>query len=203
MGRRLNNALLTGMAAAFAFGGAVARATELHEAIRVVNVERVRDLLVDRWIDTQRLYYDEKAKRVYYLSLEFLLGRLIGNAVINLGLEDAVKEAMTRLGHDLEDLREEEVDAGLGNGGLGRLAACFLDSIATLRPAYGYGIRYDTACSSRKSWTDFKSSGPTIGCAGAPPGKSPGLNTCSMFGPPNRMNLSRKPIAGARASRLR
>jgi len=86
----------------------------------------------------------EKRKRVYYLSLEFLVGRSLGNALINLGFIDEAAKVLEQMGYDLEKIREEEVDAGLGNGGLGRLAACFLDSMATLRiPAYGYGIRYE------------------------------------------------------------
>jgi starch phosphorylase len=103
-----------------------------------------RDRLVERWITTQQAYYKEDAKRVYYLSMEFLMGRLLGNALINLGLYGNVYNAMEELGFDMETLRDMEPDAALGNGGLGRLAACFLDSMATLElPAYGYGIRYD------------------------------------------------------------
>ena len=104
----------------------------------------VRDTLVKRWIDTQQAYYKHDAKRVYYLSLEFLIGRSLGNSLINTGIFDNTYKALFELGHELEDLREREWDAGLGNGGLGRLAACFMDSMATLQlPAYGYGIRYD------------------------------------------------------------
>jgi starch phosphorylase len=104
----------------------------------------IRDRLFERWIETQQAYYRVKAKRVYYLSLEFLLGRTLGNAVLNLRLREEVAEAVRKLGYHLEDLEELEFDAGLGNGGLGRLAACFLDSMATLAlPAYGYGIRYE------------------------------------------------------------
>jgi glycogen phosphorylase len=104
----------------------------------------VRDRLVERWLETQQRYHKRRSKRVYYLSLEFLIGRTLGNAVINLGLEGAMGQAMRELGNDIEELEELEHDAGLGNGGLGRLAACFLDSMATLGlPAYGYGIRYE------------------------------------------------------------
>ena len=103
-----------------------------------------RDRQTDRWFPTQDRYYRERVKRVYYLSLEFLLGRLLTNNVANLGAEPQYAEAMRRIGYELEELAERESDAGLGNGGLGRLAACFLDSAATLGlPFYGYGIRYE------------------------------------------------------------
>jgi len=104
----------------------------------------IRDRLIEKWILTQQRYHDENCKRVYYLSLEFLPGRLLANNIFNLDLEEESKKAMEDLGLDLEDLYEQEIDPGLGNGGLGRLAACFLDSMATLGiPATGYGIRYD------------------------------------------------------------
>ena len=103
----------------------------------------VRDRLIDRWIETQQAHHDDRVKRVYYLSLEFLMGRALGDNVVNLKLENAVREALGQLKVDWEELCEEEVDAGLGNGGLGRLAACFIDSLATLQiPAVGYGLRY-------------------------------------------------------------
>ncbi len=104
----------------------------------------VRDQLIERWIATQQEHHRHNVKRVYYLSLEFLIGRMMGNNVINLQMEDICRKAMAQEGLDWEDLREYEIDAGLGNGGLGRLAACFMDSIATLDiPAVGYGLRYD------------------------------------------------------------
>jgi starch phosphorylase len=104
----------------------------------------IRDRLMERWIRTQDSYYEHDAKRVYYLSLEFLMGRTLGNSLENLGLVEPCHKAVSDLGYDLEGLREAEWDAGLGNGGLGRLAACFLDSLATLGlPSYGYGLRYD------------------------------------------------------------
>lgn len=104
----------------------------------------VRDRLVERWNKTQQTYYQKDARRVYYLSLEFLIGRTLGNSLINLGLYETANRALSELGYKLETLEEAEYDAGLGNGGLGRLAACFLDSMATLElPAYGYGIRYE------------------------------------------------------------
>jgi starch phosphorylase len=104
----------------------------------------IRDFLIERWISTQKGYYAKGKKRVYYLSLEFLIGRSLGNSLINLGFYDEIKSVLEEMGYDLEEIREEEDDAALGNGGLGRLAACFLDSLATLGvPAYGYGIRYE------------------------------------------------------------
>lgn len=104
----------------------------------------VRDRLVERWIATQQSYYNNDVKRVYYLSLEFLMGRALGNNLINLDFLDECHKALHELGYELEEVCETEWDAGLGNGGLGRLAACFLDSMATLElPAYGYGIRYE------------------------------------------------------------
>lgn len=104
----------------------------------------VRDVLVERWLDTQQSYYINDAKRVYYISMEFLMGRTLGNSLINLGIIDEWQTALKEMGIDVEELQEKEWDAGLGNGGLGRLAACFLDSMATMSlPAYGYGIRYE------------------------------------------------------------
>jgi starch phosphorylase len=104
----------------------------------------VRDRLIERWFATQDSYYRRDAKRVYYLSMEFLMGRALGDNLFNLTAYDLHAEAMAQLGLDIEELREQEMDAGLGNGGLGRLAACFLDSAATLAiPFYGYGIRYE------------------------------------------------------------
>lgn len=104
----------------------------------------VRDRLVHRWQATTAAYYRADAKRVYYLSAEFLLGRALRNNLLAVGLLDDVRDVLGELGIDLGALLEQEPDAGLGNGGLGRLAACFLDSLATLGyPAYGYGIRYE------------------------------------------------------------
>jgi glycogen phosphorylase len=104
----------------------------------------VRDRLAERWAATNARHHARDVKRVYYLSLEFLIGRTLGNALISLGLEGATAEALQELGYRLEELQEREPDAGLGNGGLGRLAACYLDSMATLGLAgMGYGIRYE------------------------------------------------------------
>ncbi len=104
----------------------------------------VRDRLIERWIQTQQTYYKKNVKRIYYLSMEYLIGRAMGTNVVNLRLDKNVVQAMNELGLDWFQLRDVESDAGLGNGGLGRLAACFLDSMATLElPGYGYGVRYD------------------------------------------------------------
>ncbi|THB71857.1 MAG: glycogen/starch/alpha-glucan family phosphorylase, partial [Desulfovibrio sp.] len=104
----------------------------------------VRDRLVDQWFKTQRSYYDKSAKRVYYLSLEYLPGKALINNLHCLGLYDEAAQAVEDLGFSLEELAEIEVDAGLGNGGLGRLASCYMDSMAALNiSGYGYGIRYD------------------------------------------------------------
>jgi starch phosphorylase len=104
----------------------------------------VRDRLIDRMFETASRYRKADAKRLYYISMEFLLGRLLGNNLQNMGLNDICEEALLRMGVDLEAVRESESDPALGNGGLGRLAACFLDSLATLgMPGYGYGINYD------------------------------------------------------------
>ena len=104
----------------------------------------IRDRIVERWIRTQDEYRKQNTKRIYYMSLEFLMGRLLGNNVINLKADKLCAEALKDKGIDWNDLRDYEPDAGLGNGGLGRLAACYLDSMATLDLAgTGYGIRYD------------------------------------------------------------
>jgi starch phosphorylase len=104
----------------------------------------VRDRLVERWMETMQRYYEHDAKRIYYLSLEFLVGRTLSNAVLNLEMHEQCKAALYEFGQELEAVTEIEADAALGNGGLGRLAACFLDSMATLDlPCYGYGIRYE------------------------------------------------------------
>jgi starch phosphorylase len=103
-----------------------------------------RDRLIERWIKTQQKYYKKDVKRVYYLSAEYLMGRVLTSNLINLGMFDDTRRAVKEISIDLDDLTGEEPDMGLGNGGLGRLAACFLDSLATLEiPAMGYGIRYE------------------------------------------------------------
>jgi starch phosphorylase len=104
----------------------------------------VRDRIVEHWMDATRRTYRDGRKRVYYFSLEFMIGRLLYDALVNLGLAATARAALAELGVDLDRLRRLEPDAALGNGGLGRLAACYLESMSTLRiPAHGYGIRYD------------------------------------------------------------
>lgn len=103
----------------------------------------VRDHLISKWTDTQTFYTQARVKRVYYFSLEFLMGRLYDNNMLNLGLKAPYTDATRQLGFNIEDLIDSERDMGLGNGGLGRLAACYLDSSATLNlPCWGYSLRY-------------------------------------------------------------
>ncbi|EMI5490327.1 glycogen/starch/alpha-glucan family phosphorylase [Providencia stuartii] len=103
-----------------------------------------RDRIVDRWMTTNRAEYSQQLKQVYYLSMEFLLGRSLSNTLISMNMYDDLVTVVTELGFDFEQLLEQETDPGLGNGGLGRLAACFLDSLATMNlPGCGYGIRYE------------------------------------------------------------
>jgi starch phosphorylase len=104
----------------------------------------IRDRLIERWIKTERTLNDTLAKRVYYLSMEFLPGRFLKNYLISLSMESEARVAVQEMGFDLDEVEEEEWDAGLGNGGLGRLASCFMDSMACHKlPGYGYGIHYD------------------------------------------------------------
>src|ERR1700747_2436819 len=118
----------------------VASARERFEAFS----HSVRDVLAQRWVQTKTTYEQQNAKRIYYLSMEFLLGRSLANNITNLLLDPIVQHAVKEKGIDWLELIEQEPDAGLGNGGLGRLAACFLDSMATMQlPATGYGLRYE------------------------------------------------------------
>jgi starch phosphorylase len=114
------------------------------EALLWAAAQASRGLLADRWARTQAAdRADRKSRRVHYLSMEFLMGRALRNAVSALGLDDALRQACADAGTPLPDVLEREADAALGNGGLGRLAACFLDSFATLGlPSFGYGVRY-------------------------------------------------------------
>jgi glycogen phosphorylase len=116
------------------------RASHIYKALSYA----VRDIMIDRMNETQSEYRKKNPKRVYYLSLEFLMGRTLTNALINLGIYNLAKTALEDFGYNINEIEEYEEDAGLGNGGLGRLAACFLDSMATLGlPGYGYGLRYE------------------------------------------------------------
>ncbi|MBW2317155.1 MAG: glycogen/starch/alpha-glucan phosphorylase [Deltaproteobacteria bacterium] len=113
---------------------------EIYKAVTLA----VRERLIDGMLETEKRYSKHDAKRLYYLSMEFLMGRALGNNLYNLGIFHLAKDALINMGLDIEELRDTEVDAALGNGGLGRLAACFLDSLATLgMPGYGYGINYE------------------------------------------------------------
>ena len=103
----------------------------------------IKDRIIGNWMTTQKAYEKEDPKMVYYMSMEFLMGRALGNNLINLQAYEGAKEVLEELGVDINVIEDQEPDAALGNGGLGRLAACFLDSLATLGyPAYGCGIRY-------------------------------------------------------------
>ena len=117
----------------------------------------LRDRLVERWKDTRKAYREANCKRTYYLSLEFLMGRTLANAMLNLDVDPKTAEALKMLGVALDALSEQENDAGLGNGGLGRLAACFLDSCATLQlPVMGYGLRYEYGMLRQKIENGFQ-----------------------------------------------
>ena len=120
-----------------------ARAANLRDRFEAM-AGSVRDVLTERWLDTRSTYDRENPKRVYYLSMEFLIGRSLANNVMNLSLDPTIGQAVQAEGLDWLSLLDREPDAGLGNGGLGRLAACFLDSMATMQlPAMGYGLRYE------------------------------------------------------------
>jgi len=123
----------------------------------------VMDRLHHKWLNTQQHYYNSGTKRVYYLSMEYLIGRLLDNMLVNLGVQDVAAEAMEEVGISYDKIREAEWDAGLGNGGLGRLAACFLDSMATLGiPGYGYGIRYDYGIFYQRIENGYQVEGPDL-----------------------------------------
>lgn len=117
---------------------------EAHEYEIYYAVSRATlDYVVEKWYNTKKTYAKKHAKQIYYFSAEFLMGRYLGNNLINLQMNEVIKETLTELGIDINKVEDQEIDAGLGNGGLGRLAACFLDSMATLKlPGHGYGLRY-------------------------------------------------------------
>lgn len=121
----------------------------------------VKDIVVDDWLETHKQYEEKDVKTVYYLSMEFLMGRALGNMIINLKQDKVVREVLDELGVDLDVLEDEEPDAALGNGGLGRLAACFLESLSTLGyPAYGCGIRYKYGMFMQKIENGFQVEAP-------------------------------------------
>jgi starch phosphorylase len=123
----------------------------------------VRERLIERWIASHQKYHNDNAKRIYYLSMEFLLGRLLSDNIMNLGITDECKMAMKELDLNIEDIFDQEHDAGLGNGGLGRLAACFLESMATRQlPSVGYGIRYDFGIFNQKLLNGYQHELPEL-----------------------------------------
>ncbi|MEZ5752438.1 MAG: glycogen/starch/alpha-glucan phosphorylase [Paracoccaceae bacterium] len=123
--------------------------------IRMALTLAIRDKVIEPWFRATRATYAAQSKRVYYLSMEFLIGRLLEDAIMNLGLTEAARDAVAGLGHDFRTVLDDEPDAALGNGGLGRLAACFLDSMSTLGcPGYGYGIRYEHGLFRQSFGTD-------------------------------------------------
>ncbi len=133
----------------FSIGKDPITATDRDWFFTLANV--VRDRLIERWMETMRRYYQHDAKRVYYLSMEFLIGRSLMNSILNIGFIDEVRQACIDAGIQMDKVQELEFDAALGNGGLGRLAACFLDSMATIGlPGYGMGIRYEYGMFNQK-----------------------------------------------------
>jgi starch phosphorylase len=134
----------------------------------------VRDRQLHRWINTIETYIKQKdPKVVSYLSAEFLLGPRLGNSLVNLGIYNEVRQAVEELGLDLNELLEQEAEPGLGNGGLGRLAACYMDSLSTLEiPAIGYGIRYEFGILARRFRMVGRLKSQTNGCAWVTPGNS-------------------------------
>ena len=131
----------------------------------------VSEHLVDRWVTTQETYHRENPKRVYYLSMEFLLGRSLDTSLLNLGLYDTCKQALADLGVDLDEILEEEADPGLGNGGLGRLAACFLDSHGHAghpRTRLRHSLRLRAVPSENRGWPAGGGAGPLAGACPIP-----------------------------------
>lgn len=130
----------------------------------------VRDLAMDVMLETQERYRLTDVKMVHYLSMEYLIGRSLSSNLINLGVYEICREAITRLGYDIDEVREQELDPALGNGGLGRLAACFLDSIATLGlPGYGYGINYEFGLFKQEFENGYQVERPDRWLAGGSP----------------------------------
>ena len=145
----------------FGVAPAEARKDQLYKAV----VMSIRDIMLEKRQAFHQKKKEAKAKRVYYLCMEFLMGRSLKNSIFNLGLVDVYKEALKDYDVTLEELYELEPDAGLGNGGLGRLAACFMDGLATQDyPAMGFSIRYDYGLFKQKIVEVGRRSCPTFGC---------------------------------------
>ena len=124
-------------------------------------VSLINSYIAPKWVDSNKRYYENREKQVYYFSMEFLIGKLLPHYLSNLGIRDMVRDGLQDLGIDLEELVEAERDAGLGNGGLGRLAACFLDSMASLGiPGHGNGIRYKYGLFKQKIVNGFQAEVP-------------------------------------------
>jgi starch phosphorylase len=152
-----------------------------HELFVAVGLA-VRDLLIDRGLGTFERFAAVDPKRIYYLSMEFLMGRSLENNLQNLGLLDACQQAVAAIGADLDQVLEAEPDAALGNGGLGRLAACFLDSMATMDlPAFGYGINYDFGLFRQEIIGESSASGPISGGRSERPGRWRGTISRASF----------------------
>ena len=167
----------------------VAKPHDWLEAVVLVT----RDRAIEHWMARTRETYLQGDKRVYYLSLEFLIGRLMRDAVSNLGLDVVMREALGLLDVDYDMIAELEADAALGNGGLGRLAACFMESMATVGvPAYGYGSATATASSASASRTDGRSSCPRPGSSMATPGNSTGARRPTRSASGGRSNTTRR-----------
>ena len=134
----------------------------------------VRDRLADGMLSTEERYSHHDPKRLYYLSIEFLIGQSLGNNLRNLGIRESYRQALSHLGANLDELEGSEPDAALGNGGLGRLAACLLDSLATLgMPGYGYGINYEYGLFKQEIDAGYQRRSQTTGWRKAALGKSP------------------------------
>ncbi len=139
----------------------IQKLTQENRGLFISTALSLRDILVEKMLVSEKEYRDRQSKRVYYLSMEFLIGRLLGNTLYNLGIYDIYQDILTDMGVDIDEVREQEKDAGLGNGGLGRLAACFLDSMATIGiPGFGYGIHYEYGLFKQQMDNGFQTEKP-------------------------------------------
>jgi glycogen phosphorylase len=143
-----------------------ARARQRFEAV----ARFTRDMIAHRWVKTRQTRESARPKRIYYLSLEFLMGRALNNNLMNMAADPFIARAIEREGWDFTEIAEQEPDAGLGNGGLGRLAACFIDSLATLQySAMGYGLRYEYGIFRQSIQDGYQAEGPDNGVPHAGP----------------------------------